>query len=241
MNKQKLSIVIVLVLLFSLMYIGVTRSKSKRIEHVIVDISQEQQSYFVREADVMQAVKKQLGRPAEGLKANEIDLSKIENIVKTNPWVRNAEVHTSYSGELKIEIVPRMPLVRIEPTSGKPYYLDLQAEPFPLSNKFTAHVPVAIGDIDSIVSRKVYTLMRYVNESPFWKGQVQQIFVESENNLFIVPTVGSHIIEIGEVENLDVKFRNLLAFYKEVLPKTGWNTYREISIRYKGQVIGRKP
>jgi cell division protein FtsQ len=53
----------------------------------------------------------------------------------------------------------------------------------------------------------------------------------------MVPRVGNHIIELGKAENYREKFNNLLVFYREAMPKAGWDRYKRVNIEYKGQVV----
>jgi cell division protein FtsQ len=52
--------------------------------------------------------------------------------------------------------------------------------------------------------------------------------------------VGNQRILIGNADSLQVKFTNLLTFYKEVLPRVGWDKYSMINVKYSGQVVGIK-
>lgn len=240
MNKQKLAILLVLLVLIPLVLIGLNGMRTKEIKSVNVHIKNSKELFFVKEVEVNRILQKYLGRPVKGLPLRSINLNAIEGELMKNPWVEKAEVHSDFNGRLNIQIDQKDPLVRIQNTTGSSYYISKGGSRFPLSSQFTAHVPVATGKIDSAVSRKVYTLMTFVHESPFWNGQVQQIFVRSKNNLFIVPAIGNHVVEVGDTDRLDEKFRHLEEFYRQVIPKVGWNKYKEVSIRYKGQVIGRK-
>jgi len=52
--------------------------------------------------------------------------------------------------------------------------------------------------------------------------------------------VGNHKILLGNADSLKIKFDNLLAFYKQALPKVGQDTYKTINIKYTNQVVGIK-
>lgn len=240
MNKQKLTILLVLLVLVPMVVIGLKGMRNKEVEMVEVHIQNAKELFFVQETDVKRIVQEHFGGPVKGLPLRSINLNALEGALMKNPWVEKAEVHSDYNGRLNVQIEQKKPSVRIQSNTGASYYISVEGNHFPLSSKYTAHVPVATGNIDSAVSRKVYTLMSYVHESPFWDGQVQQIFVKSNNNLFIVPAVGNHVVEVGDTDRLEEKFQHLQEFYHQVIPKVGWNKYKEVSIRYKGQVIGRK-
>jgi cell division protein FtsQ len=64
--------------------------------------------------------------------------------------------------------------------------------------------------------------------------------VNSDREIELIPRVGNQRILIGNADSLDVKLNNLQAFYKQVLPKVGWDTYKVINVKYTNQVIGIK-
>jgi cell division protein FtsQ len=51
------------------------------------------------------------------------------------------------------------------------------------------------------------------------------------------PQVGGQLIEFGKPENLELKFKKLRIFYKEILPEKGWNAYERVNLEYEGQII----
>jgi cell division protein FtsQ len=56
----------------------------------------------------------------------------------------------------------------------------------------------------------------------------------------MVPKVGDHVVELGDANDLDGKFANLVAFYRKGMPRAGWDTYSKISLKFKGQVVCTK-
>ena len=53
----------------------------------------------------------------------------------------------------------------------------------------------------------------------------------------MLPQVGDERIEFGLPVNEEVKLRKLRIFYKEILPKTGWNQYKRVNLEYEGQIV----
>ena len=86
---------------------------------------------------------------------------------------------------------------------------------------------------------ELYTLARFVRNDEFWKAQVQQIIVEANGELTVVPTIGDHHIS-GRTDKLEQKFKKLKLFYLKGLNKTGWDQYSHINLKYKDQVICTK-
>jgi cell division protein FtsQ len=57
--------------------------------------------------------------------------------------------------------------------------------------------------------------------------------------LGFVPRSGDFIVDLGTTEELDTKLNNLYRFYVKGLDRIGWDKYKSISLRYKGQVVCR--
>jgi cell division protein FtsQ len=120
----------------------------------------------------------------------------------------------------------------------------------PLSGRFTAFVPVATGNIyedyrdgDSAMSfvlRELFKIATYVDKDAFWRAQIDQIFVTAESELVLVPKLGNHQIIFGNTEQMEDKFNRLMLFYREALSRVGWDKYKAINLRYRGQVVAVK-
>ena len=80
----------------------------------------------------------------------------------------------------------------------------------------------------------------YISNDPFFKAQIEQIYVDPDGEIELIPAVGSHVILFGRADDLDDKFSKLYAFYKYGLNKIGWNKYDIINIKYKNQVVCSK-
>ena len=59
-------------------------------------------------------------------------------------------------------------------------------------------------------------------------------------NVMIVPTVSGHVVNLGDVNNIENKFKKLLLFYRKVMPEKGWQTYDTISVKWNYQVVATK-
>ncbi len=64
--------------------------------------------------------------------------------------------------------------------------------------------------------------------------------ISDEGNIEIYPELGNFVIDFGSMENYQTKMQNLWLFYKNVLPKVGWNYYEKIVLKYNNQILGRK-
>ena len=118
----------------------------------------------------------------------------------------------------------------------------------PISRTGDCNVLVAGGNfteplrLDSLNSQTqaLVTLANFLDGEKKYRTLVDQIYIERDGNIMMVPKLGDHIIELGTTDDLDTKFSNLLAFYRRGMPRAGWNTYSKVSLKYRGQVVCTK-
>ncbi|MDB5149954.1 MAG: cell division protein FtsQ, partial [Mucilaginibacter sp.] len=187
-----------------------------------------------------------VGKPIE-----DINIQELEDKLKANPFIEFAKVYTEMDGVLRVEVSQRQPILRIMNHYDMDFYVDQHGLKIPLSPNFTARVLVANGfieelftnHVDSLHTRLAKDLFKtadYIRKDSLWDAQIAQMYVNSDREIELIPRVGNQRVLIGNADSLSVKFSNLLAFYKQVLPKVGWDTYRIINVKYTNQVIGIK-
>ena len=64
--------------------------------------------------------------------------------------------------------------------------------------------------------------------------------VRDSNNVYIVPCILGHVVNIGHIDNLDNKFAKLREFYTKVMPEKGWLYYDTISLKFSHQVVATR-
>ncbi len=248
--------IMLLVFIFSIGFSKSSQSEMK-CKDVIINIDDESGNYFVEIEDIKELLDNK-GKSFIGLEVNNINISLLENLISNNPYVENAEVYSTIDGTLCISIKQRIPVVRIISAVEDQYYIDMQGRFMPLSDKYTARVAVASGNIftafgdlsipvieqtcDSMGIKKpmvcdVYNIAMRLKQDEFWDSQLEQIYINSNGEVELIPRVGNHKILIGNAENLDEKLENLMTFYKQGLNNLGWDKYSLINMKYKGQVV----
>jgi cell division protein FtsQ len=216
---------------------------------------------FITKSDVLELLNSRDKQPV-GKLINDINISLLEKLINSNSFVANAEVYSTIDGELNIYIVQRDPIVRIININDEHFYIDERGEFMPISSNYTAHVIIANGNIpNSYVERKIreidaevidtnnvkpiihqiFDLAKFIINDPFWNGQVEQININEQSEIELIPRIGNHRILLGNGANLEDKFNKLMIFYKEGLSKTGWNDYSFINLKFQNQVVCSKP
>ena len=185
----------------------------------------------------------------QGKPVKSFDLRKMENQLKSNVWVKDAELYFDNSRVLQVRVEERMPLARLFTVTGNSFYIDSSGERLPLSDKFSARLPVFTGfpsekdklnGADSVLMRDIINISDFLVHDEFWMAQVSQIDIQPDRSFEIIPVVGNHIIQFGDGTDYEKKFKRLLLFYQQVLSKTGMEAYDKLNVTYDRQVIGVK-
>jgi cell division protein FtsQ len=162
-------------------------------------------------------------------------------------WIKKAELFFDNNSVLQVKITEREPIARVFTVSGSSFYIDSSLERLPLSDKFSARLPVFTGfptevrvlkKKDSVLLNEIKTLSEYINANPFWMAQIDQIDITPQNNFEMIPKLGNQVIRFGDAFDYVQKFARLLAFYQKVEKNIGWNKYSVLDLRFKDQVIG---
>lgn len=214
---------------------------------VVVTLLDVNQNHFLVEEDVEADLERLVGRKLVGGKLIHNHLNQMEKHLKSNKFVHHAEVLSDHKGRLLVDVIQERPLARII-TNDSTYYVVESGKVMPTSLNYSARVMVILGDkINEILSPDTlpeYTrkdefveFLKYVSQDKFLKAQVQTIEVLDNEKILIYPQVTSQNIMFGRCVDIVDKFERLKIFYKQILPRKGWNNYNKVSLEFKNQII----
>ena len=227
--------------------------------NIAIEVDHSTDNFFVTKGDVMDMILSK-GDSLIGSPITSIPIGVYERHISANPSVKRAEVYTKHNGIFAVKVYQREPILRVFNSEGVSFYLDVEGSIMPTSESYTARVPVASGLIpdklfemerynvntmsDSLKNvsclDELFELATFIKTHERWKSLIQQIRVESNGELTVVPTFGDHHILLGTTDKLELKFKKLQLFYMKGLNKTGWDQYSHINLKYKDQVICTK-
>ncbi|HEX5153881.1 MAG TPA: FtsQ-type POTRA domain-containing protein [Parafilimonas sp.] len=220
---------------------------SKSCSNIEINIMGTTKHMFIKQTDVADVLNKNTIHAGETL--DEINLRKTEEQLKSNPWIKNAELFFDNHQILHVKITEREPVARVFTKSGKSFYIDSSGLRLPVTENATARVIVftsfpsdkkILSKPDSLVLNDVKTITQYINADSFLNAQTAQINITSQRTYEITPVVGDQVIRIGNADNLDEKFTKLLAFYRQIFSKVGFERYSVIDVQYEGQVVAMR-
>lgn len=231
-----------LVVLMGFIEVKKTEATCKKVQ-VILPGNQ----FFIERAEIDEILKENNGLLV-GRRINNINIQDLENRLKANPFIEYAKVYIDMNGVIHTDVKQRVPVLRILNLAGQDFYVDKNGLKVPLSDHFTARVLVANGKITEGFAGKVDTLRtklakdlfltaNLISQDSLWNDQIVQVYVNNENDMELVPRVGSQKIILGNADQLNKKFKNLLVFYKKAIPMVGWDAYSTINLKFDGQIV----
>lgn len=170
----------------------------------------------------------------------------IESIALSNPYIQKALCYQDIQGHVFLHIWPRKAIARVV-NQGGGYYISSDAYKMPLSNKYTARVPIVSGAFyegseykDTLVSlegKKLFTLLQAIVRDTFTNALVSQIEVDQNGEYQLYPSLGETVIHFGDTADLSEKLYKLRVIYSKVLNNRGWNHYQYLNLKFRNQVL----
>jgi cell division protein FtsQ len=222
----------------------------------MISIADSSEYHFVTKRQlsniVMYSDGRVLGQPLKDVSAFDI-----ENRINVLRELKVAEVYMSIDGTLHVYADQRNPVMRVIPDEGGDFFVDEEGVVMRKRNLYTPRLHVVGGNITitqamlsgisildtaikNSILKDIFQLVEYTSNKSFWSAQIDQIYVDGNNEIDLIPRVGNHLIHLGTIENYEGKLRNLAAFYEKVLPEVGWNKYSLINLEFKDQIVCRK-
>jgi len=212
------------------------RGKNRKVEDVVIKFLGDNDLYLTEDA-----VNKMLIQNYGSVKNREkeqVVLNTIEAIIESNPMVKNAQVYFSVEGELISEIVQRKPIGRVEGVNR--FYLDDEGKRMPLSKYHSARVPIITGKITGKSLEDAYVILNYIYKDEFLRKNVIGIHIKDEGDYQLKLRVDEFVVNLGNIDNLDEKFKNFMAFYLKATKDNTLENYAAVSLEFDNQVVCTK-
>ena len=180
-----------------------------------------------------------------------IDLNYLEEKIKSNKFIKDIEIYNNLNNVVNININQFKPYARLINNIGDDYYIDKNGEIFPVSNKYSERVLLIFfknyNNIDKEKNinffrngNEIFKLINYINSNDFYKRQISQINILKDGEIIMIPQITKQKIYFGNTDNMEIKFKKLELFYKNILPTKGWNYYESVNLKFKNQIVCNK-
>lgn len=170
----------------------------------------------------------------------DIDVRHIEEVLKTNPFISDAQSYKTQSGFVIISLAQRTPVLHIKADTGDDYYIDSKGG-YMANMKYCSDIIVATGNINRRYASKVLAKVgNAILADKFWQNQIEQLHVLADGTIEMAPRVGEHIVYLGQPVDIGKKLHRLEMFYRYGLSQAGWNKYSHINMAFDNQIICKK-
>lgn len=206
---------------------------------------------FVNAEDVKSILFNNFGHYVEGQTVEKINIEATEAALESDLFIKEADVYVDALNNVNITVVQRVPILRVLDMSGESYYLDDSGRRVPFSTKYTSRTIVATGEIGAFTEgyleirenrlNQLYKLTKNILENPFLTLQIEQIHLNKEGEVILVPKLGNHKILFGKPDlNVKDKLFRLRTFYEKGLAYEGWEKFKTINLTYDNQVVAKR-
>jgi cell division protein FtsQ len=193
-----------------------------------------------------------VGRPAK-----DVSVSEIERRISVLRELKEVEVYMTIDGTVHVFVEQRNPVMRVLPDNGGDYFIDEDGVVVRRRNLYNPRLHIVEGNVNissamlngisvldtsikNSILKDIYQLVSYINDNKFWSAQIDQIYVDGNDEIDLITRTGNQLVHLGTAENHEGKLRNLETFYNKVLPVVGWNKYSLINLEFKDQIVCKR-
>lgn len=178
-------------------------------------------------------------KDASSIEKVGLDLNKLEKSINKNPMVEKSEVFVSIDGVLKATVKQKTPIARVFNDDAS-FYIDYQGNVMPLSDNFTARVPLVSGGINNKNKAELNKLLRFVYDDEFLKKNIIGIQILPDGSLKMLNRDYDYNIDFGYPQDFEAKFNNYKAFFQKAVLDSTLYHYKTINLKFKEQVVCTK-
>ena len=232
-----------------LLVAAIQKKDTEKCTGVDITIKGVSNNFFVDKADILETITAICGGKPAGKPTGLFNLEAIEKVLQNNIWVKTAQLFFDNNERLQVNVLEREPVARVFTTKGSTFYIDSSIAMLPLSDKFSARLPVftnfpsdkrVLLKADSSLLRGMLAISMAIQKDSFDMAMIDQVDITPQRTFEMVPKFGNTIIVFGDEKNAEEKLNKLRLFYREVIVKTGWNKYSEINVQYSNQVVAKR-
>ena len=232
--------------------IGINRTSELELSGLTVHLDHiEDVKDLITEKEIDHLIREELPNDIFSMPIDKIDLGMIERLLKADTRLYSVEVYVDAQQQLSIDAIQRRPLFRVMNQQGDQYYVDQSGNYVQKGTYRAIRVPVITGYVESFSKdlileeqpklKKAFNIVAAVAKDKVLKALIEQIHFEKKGRVVLIPKIGEEKIIIDHLEDLDIKLMDLKKYYRHLAKTNGWNSFKEIDISYKKQVVGRNP
>jgi cell division protein FtsQ len=236
----------------ALLLFAVRRKANAGVEALVVTIeTSDGENRLITEKEVKQLISVASGKSVTEKTIKSLNIRKLENKLNKDSRIERADFYFDSNNRLHVRIIQKQPLMRVLSEGRQPYFIDVKGRKIPVSRGCEVRVPVVTGIQDTFKKgfltdarpsrlKEVFTLLDYARKDPFLYALIEQVHVQADSthDLVIIPKIGREKIVFGGLADMEDKCDKLKIFYRDGLPRLGWNRYTKLNLKMTSQIVG---
>lgn len=168
-----------------------------------------------------------------------LDLDKLEKSITKHKMVLSANVFVSVDGVLKAVVKQKTPVGRVFDET-RSFYIDYEGNSMPLSDNFTARVPLISGEINDKNIKKLSEVLKVIYNDGFLRKNIIGVEVLPSGSLNMINRNYNYKLVFGRPINIDKKFKNYKAFFQKAVLDSSLIKYKIVNLKFTQQVVCTK-
>lgn len=227
---------------------AIVKMPKRLCESMVVVAHSRNESAVLTRQDV-EAVIANAGIRVIGEKMKDIDLDHIKRLLQQNPYIQKLNFIRFSGRQLRIDYTLKPFIVHVYDIEGHQYFAGRDGELLPYTEKMQDNLIIVNGNIHQNYKKGVKagkTLMaavhlaNLIDGDDFYRAQFRQIYVNENQQMELVSTVGGQIILFGNDDNAAEKLMCLKEVYRNGLSRKGYDHYAQLDVRYRNRIIAQR-
>ncbi|RZJ35867.1 MAG: cell division protein FtsQ [Flavobacterium sp.] len=176
---------------------------------------------------------------AVAIRKDKVDLNRLEKALNKHEMIEKSEVFVSIDGVLKAVVKQKTPIARVF-NENESFYIDYKGNEMPLSDIFTARVPLVTGDVSEENRKKIAKVFTLIHNDDFLSKNIIGVYALPSGNMVMANRNYNYSIDFGKAINIERKFGNYKAFFQKAVTDSSITKYKKVSLRFTNQVVCTK-
>jgi len=234
-NKPYFFLVFMFLVLIGVSWFSYQRNQAREAENIEVEFFQ---SPRFLDTTLVNKMLTQNWNVKSVQEKESLDLSMLEDQLKSIAEIENAEVYMLPQGELSVSITERTPTFMIE--ANPPLYGDSNGAVFPYVSIEDLNLPVFKSETSSSSLYETASLISKLTNDPFLKLELETLFLEGSTYKMRLKSYPFEVI-LGNANTLNEKIEKLKVFCAFQNVQDTLSGYEKINLTYSNQVVATTP
>ncbi|VXB09369.1 Cell division protein FtsQ [Flavobacterium sp. 9AF] len=237
-NWQNIRLIIIVAIMLFLYSFSSHKNEKREIKNIHISFEGGEENLFITHEIVNNLLKQNLGGTLT-IKKEEVDLKSLEAALNNHKMIEKCEIFSTIDGSLNANITQKTPIVRYVSGSTM-YYLDYKGIEIPLSENFSARVPILMGNLDEKEKANYVLLCNEIYKDDFLKKNITGIQVLPSGSVILTNRNYDYKIIFGKPIYVEKKLKNYKAFFQHASKDTLIKNYKEVNVMFTEQVVCKK-